>query len=103
MDRVERHKLFTRAWEEIGVQIDGDDPWRSSIREQLVQAEKREQQILARLEAQEAMLRRILDRQGPARDAAPAGALADATPARQTVQISFPRTLAPSARIRTDL
>ena len=99
LDRVERQKLFVKAWEETGTQIDGEDPWHSSVSQQLAQAEQREQRILARLEAQETLLRRLLE----VRDAAPAGASAPvAAPARQTVQVSFPRTPAPSARIRSD-
>ncbi len=110
MDRVERYKLFTRAWEEVGAQAEGGDPWRGSVSKLLTQAEKREEQMLARLEAQEAMLRSILD--GRAAAAAPAGTPAPAakvdgagpSPARPTEQlVSYPRTLLARPRILTDL
>ena len=109
VSRVERMKLFKRAWEEIGWQIEAEDPWRGSVSKMMAQAEKREQQILARLEVQESLLRRILDtRLAAAPDGAstPAGAVPQAalSPAgRPTVQLTFPRSLGPSARIRTEL
>ena len=108
VNRVERMKLFTRAWEEIGWQLEAEDPWRGSVSKMMAQAEKREQQMLARLEAHESLLRRILDttRLAAAPDGAPAPGAAQhvAGPAgRPTVQLSFPRSLAPSSRIRTEM
>ena len=108
VNRVERMKLFKRAWEEIGWQIEAEDPWRGSVSKMMAQAEKREQQILARLEAQESLLRRILDTRfaaapdgastpGEAQHAAPSPA------GRPTVQLTFPRSLGPSTRIRTEM
>ena len=105
IDRKQRKKLFTRAWEEIGWQAGDADSWQSSISKQLAQAEKREQQIMARLDAQDALLRRILDARtggaAPAEAAAIEHAAAPLSPARQSVQVSFPRYLSPSARIHT--